>query len=187
MISNDFATWLSLPRYGLSEIMLFLFSSAANLPGSKQEPRALQKEPASHPHPIHTHLPWHSPAFPQSFTSLPFTHFALVSRLKAYALRYMNSLPLFVMLSLGAHMALNLTSYSPLLKCHFLWLQHLKLLSYPSCTSRSVFFHCTYHLLIYYITRFVYCLSPPVEHKLHKRKTFYFAQGKTPHRCLVSK
>ena len=142
---------------------------------------------ASHPHPIHTHLPWHSPAFPQSFTSLPFTHFALVSRLKAYALRYMNSLPLFVMLSLGAHMALNLTSYSPLLKCHFLWLQHLKLLSYPSCTSRSVFFHCTYHLLIYYITCFVYCLSPPVEHKLHKRKTFYFAQGKTPHRCLVSK
>lgn len=93
--------------------------------------------------------------------------------LKVYEL----STHLFVMLSLGAHMALNLTSYTSLLKCHFLWLQHLKLLSNPSCTSRSVFFHCTYHLLIYYITRFVYCLSPPVERKLHERKTFYFAQG----------
>lgn len=70
--------------------------------------------------------------FPSILHFSPLHSFCFSLQTKWICLKvYELSTHLFVMLSLGAHMALNLTSYTSLLKCHFLWLQHLKPLSYP--------------------------------------------------------
>ena len=74
----------------------------------------------SHPCPPALTLTFPSVLHFSPFHSLCFSLQTKWVCLKVYEL----STHLFVMLSLGAHMALNLTSYISLLKCHFLWLHH---------------------------------------------------------------
>ena len=160
--------------------MLFLFSSAANLPGSKQEPKALQKQPASHPYPIHAHLPWHSP-FRQCFTSLPFTHSAPVSWAFFLFLQYTRTgpfpRPLHRLHFLPGTHSPNVLSLASHLSGHFLYKALPSTFHPPIILS---LFACLFHSLS--IVRCCVCVH--LSWSLLSLQCL--EQGSTPSRSLIN-